>query len=133
MLQGRMPGVTIISGGQPGKNDPTINIRGIGTLGNTNPMVIIDGMESSLSNVAPNDIESVTVLKDAASASIYGVRAANGVILVTTKEGRRKSSQSRMPAILHCSRLPFYPIIATHGIGLNCITRPKGMRSTPPI
>ena len=91
MLQGRMPGVTIISGGgQPGKNDPTINIRGIGTLGNTNPMVIIDGMESSLSNVAPNDIESVTVLKDAASASIYGVRAANGVILVTTKRGKKE-------------------------------------------
>lgn len=86
-----MPGVTIISGGgQPGKNDPTINIRGIGTLGNTNPMVIIDGMESSLSNVAPNDIESVTVLKDAASASIYGVRAANGVILVTTKRGKKE-------------------------------------------
>ena len=96
MLQGRMPGVTIISGGGTTgeKTDPTINIRGIGTLGNTNPMVIIDGMESSLSNVAPNDIESVTVLKDAASASIYGVRAANGVILVTTKmreEGKRLS------------------------------------------
>lgn len=91
MLQGRMPGVTIISGGsQPGKDEPTINIRGIGTLGNTKPMVIIDGMESSLSTVAPNDIESITVLKDAASASIYGVRAANGVILVTTKRGKNE-------------------------------------------
>lgn len=91
MLQGRMPGVTIVSGGgQPGKNEPTINIRGIGTLGNTNPMVIVDGIESSLSTVAPNDIESVSVLKDAASAAIYGVRAANGVILVTTKRGKKE-------------------------------------------
>lgn len=89
MLQGRMPGVTIMSGGsQPGKDDPKINIRGVGTLGNSAPMVIIDGMEGSLNTVAPNDIESVTVLKDAASAAIYGVRAANGVILVTTKRGK---------------------------------------------
>lgn len=92
MLQGRMPGVTIMSGGsQPGKNDPSINIRGIGTLGNSNPMIIVDGIESSLSNIAPQDIESITVLKDAASSAIYGVRAANGVILVTTKRGKNEN------------------------------------------
>ncbi|HCY40736.1 MAG TPA: TonB-dependent receptor [Prolixibacteraceae bacterium] len=88
LLQGRLPGVTVISGGaQPGKDDPQIRIRGIGTLGNNNPMVIVDGVETSFNQISSNDIETISVLKDAASASIYGVRAANGVILITTKQG----------------------------------------------
>jgi len=89
LLQGRMSGVTVSSGGsQPGKDDPIINIRGIGTLGNTNPMIIIDGVEATSFNQVPaSDIEDITVLKDAASAAIYGVRAANGVILIRTKRG----------------------------------------------
>ncbi len=90
-LQGRMAGVTVSSfTGQPGKNDPVIRIRGIGTFGNNSPLVIIDGVPSevgALGDISVDDIESVSVLKDAASASIYGVRAANGVILVTTKRG----------------------------------------------
>ena len=89
LLQGRMSGVTVSSySAQPGKDDDVeIRIRGIGTFGNNNPLILIDGVEGTLSSVAPNDIESISVLKDAASAAIYGVRAANGVILVTTKRG----------------------------------------------
>lgn len=91
LLQGRLPGVTVSSiGAQPGNDDPIINIRGIGTLGNTDPMIIIDGVEAaSFNQVSPNDIEDITVLKDAASAAIYGVRAANGVILIRTKQGTK--------------------------------------------
>ena len=72
----------------------TIRIRGTGTLGNANPLILIDGVEGSLNNIASSDIESVTVLKDAASAAIYGNRAPNGVILVTMKRGRGEISAS---------------------------------------
>lgn len=91
LLQGRMPGVTLTSNGsQPGADNPEIRIRGIGTFGNNEPMLLIDGVEASLSQlsqIAAADIDNISVLKDAASAAIYGVRAANGVILVTTKRG----------------------------------------------
>lgn len=88
-LSGLAPGVNITQGnGQPGNDDATIRIRGVGTLVNSNPLILIDGLESSMDGLNPNDIESFTVLKDAASASIYGSRAANGVILITTKKGR---------------------------------------------
>jgi len=90
LLQGQMSGVQV-SGfrNQPGKDNPEIRVRGVGTLNSgSNPLIIVDGIESSLSNIPVSDIESVSVLKDAASAAIYGVRAANGVILVTTKRGK---------------------------------------------
>lgn len=94
LLQGRLPGVVLqMNGAQAGHDDPEIRVRGIGTLGDAsknNPMVLIDGIESSISQMSElpaEDIQSVSVLKDAASAAIYGVRAANGVILVTTKRG----------------------------------------------
>ena len=80
------------AGGQPGHDAASIRIRGIGTVGSgakLDPLVIVDGIEYSLSDVNPNDIETISVLKDAASASIYGSRAANGVILITTKNGKR--------------------------------------------
>jgi len=87
-LQGLAPGVTVTQrSGQPGGDGGQIRIRGIGTLGNSNPLIIIDGVESSLNNVNPDEIENISILKDAASASIYGSRAANGVILITTKRG----------------------------------------------
>ena len=86
-LQGLLPGVTVVNPtGQPGESNTTIRVRGIGTIGNSNPLVLIDGVEGDISAVNPEDIESVSVLKDAASASIYGARAANGVLLVTTKK-----------------------------------------------
>lgn len=71
--------------GNPYAENFSINIRGIGTLNNSNPLILVDGMEQSLSNVNPIDIESISVLKDAASCAIYGNRGANGVILITTK------------------------------------------------
>ena len=87
-LQGTMPGVTVTrTDGRPGA-DPVIRIRGTTSIGNSNPLVLIDGVPSSLNNINPKDIESISVLKDGASASIYGSRAAAGVILVTTKRAR---------------------------------------------
>lgn len=95
LLQGRLPGLVLTqNGAQAGNDNPEIRIRGIGTFGNNNPMVLIDGVEGSISQIAeiPSaDIESISVLKDAASAAIYGVRAANGVILITTKRGQASS------------------------------------------
>ncbi len=91
LLQGRLPGVVLTSNGaELGNDDPEIRIRGIGTFGENDPMIIIDGMEGSVSQIASipaEEIESISVLKDAASASIYGVRAANGVVLINTKKG----------------------------------------------
>jgi TonB-dependent starch-binding outer membrane protein SusC len=90
LLQGQMSGVQVSTfRNQPGEDDPEIRVRGVGTLNSgSNPLVIVDGIESNLSQIPASDIESVSVLKDAASAAIYGVRAANGVILVTTKRGK---------------------------------------------
>src|SRR5699024_11506778 len=89
-LQGMAPGVAVTQdSGRPGGDDGKIRVRGIGTFSDAgaSPLVLIDGVESSLDAVDPNDIENISVLKDAASAAIYGSRAANGVILVTTKTG----------------------------------------------
>ncbi len=77
------------AGGQPGKDAATIRIRGVGTLNNNDPLVLVDGIAYSLMDVNPNEIESVSVLKDAASTAVYGSRAANGVILIKTKSGNR--------------------------------------------
>ncbi|MBD1431855.1 TonB-dependent receptor [Sphingobacterium sp. DN00404] len=91
-LQGTTPGLTIQqSNSQPGSR-PAINIRGINTLNNNDPMVIIDGILGDIQNVNMADIENISVLKDAASAAIYGSRASNGVILITTKKGRKGTS-----------------------------------------
>lgn len=88
MLTGQVAGVTIVqSSGQPGADVGNLRVRGIGTLGNSEAMVVVDGVESSMSNVDPSDIENISVLKDAAASAIYGVRAANGVIIITTKRG----------------------------------------------
>jgi len=88
-LQGIAAGVTVTSNsGKPGKENTSIRIRGIGTINDNNPLVLIDGVASSVDAVDPNDIESMSILKDAASSAIYGSRAANGVILITTKRGK---------------------------------------------
>jgi TonB-linked SusC/RagA family outer membrane protein len=87
-LQGSLPGVTVSQfNGVPGAN-AQIRIRGLGTLGDNDPLVLIDGVVASIGDVDPNNIETISVLKDAASASIYGSRAAGGVILITTKRGK---------------------------------------------
>lgn len=87
-LAGRLPGAIFMQdGGEPGKDESTIRIRGNATLGNNSPLVVVDGIPGrDINSLHPEDIESITVLKDA-SAAIYGARAANGVILVTTKRG----------------------------------------------
>lgn len=91
LLAGMVSGINVTQGsGQPGADQSYVRIRGLGTFssaGNT-PLVLVDGLSSSLENVNANDIESISVLKDAASASIYGTRAANGVILIKTKSGK---------------------------------------------
>lgn len=88
-LAGVAAGVQVSSGSnRPGNDNASILIRGQGTLNNSAPLVIIDGVEGNISNVNPQDIENLSVLKDAASAAIYGSRAANGVLLITTKQGK---------------------------------------------
>ena len=90
-LQGLVPGMTITnSGGQPGMDAGKILIRGVGSFNVSTPMVLIDGIEGDMNIVDTQDIESISVLKDAASAAIYGSKAANGVILITTKRGKNR-------------------------------------------
>jgi TonB-dependent starch-binding outer membrane protein SusC len=92
-LQGKTPGVNISStSGQPGA-DMKVTIRGLGTVGKSGPLYIIDGIEGDISILNSADIQSIDVLKDAASAAIYGAQAANGVILVTTKQGTKGKGQ----------------------------------------
>lgn len=86
--------VTNTGGSVPGLESPTIRIRGQGTLNNSDPLIVIDGMAgASISDINPQDIESISILKDAASSAIYGSRAANGVILITTKKGTEGSAR----------------------------------------
>lgn len=89
-LQGKLPGVTVQqTSGQPGADGSNIRIRGIGSINSTTfPLVLVDGIETNINQVDMNTVESISVLKDAASASIYGSRASNGVILITTKRGK---------------------------------------------
>jgi TonB-dependent starch-binding outer membrane protein SusC len=92
-LQGRAAGVTVVSNGSPG-NTPTVLIRGLGTLNNNSPLYVIDGVVTgNLSGISPNDIESMSVLKDASTAALYGSQGFNGVIVVTTKKGKKGAGQ----------------------------------------
>ena len=87
-LQGQAAGVTVIGSGQPGE-EPQIRIRGINTFGNNTPLFVIDGVPTqNISTLNPNDIASMQVLKDAGASSIYGSRASNGVVIITTKTGK---------------------------------------------
>ena len=81
---------SVSTSGQPGKEDPSIYIRGVGSLteGASSPLILVDGVERSFFQMDPNEIESVTVLKDASATAVFGVRGANGVILVTTRRGQ---------------------------------------------
>ena len=91
MLEGKVAGVQITSDGQPGA-DPSVRIRGIGSFGSTAPLYVIDGvpMGTSIRDFSPNDIETIQVLKDASAGAIYGSRAANGVVIITTKGGKKE-------------------------------------------
>ena len=93
MLQGKVAGVQITSDGQPGA-DPIVRIRGIGSFGSTAPLYVVDGvpMGTTIRDFSPNDIETLQVLKDASAAAIYGSRAANGVVIITTKQGKKNQT-----------------------------------------
>lgn len=122
-LQGKFAGVTIIqNSGQPGKDGGSIRIRGLGTTNNANPLVLVDGVESSMNNINPNDIETISVLKDGPSAAIYGSKAANGVVLITTKRGKMGDPQvnySGYAGWQDPTRLPNYMRSYDHAVILN--------------
>ncbi|MRS62846.1 TonB-dependent receptor [Larkinella terrae] len=139
-LQGRAAGVTVSSTGDPGSS-ASIRIRGFASYGNNNPLYVIDGMPTTdASRINPQDVESIQVLKDASSASIYGARAANGVIIITTKRGKtgkttlsydtyygiQATPLNRIPKLLNTSELLTYldkttattfadPVFGQHG------------------
>lgn len=95
-LQGLLPGLAVNqNSGMAGNNAAELIIRGLGTVNNASPLIVVDGMpDVSMNRINVNDIESVSVLKDAASAAVYGSRAANGVVLITTKSGKRNTKPS---------------------------------------
>jgi TonB-linked SusC/RagA family outer membrane protein len=109
-MQGLSPGLTIQNfAGEPGREDVRVRVRGHGTLNNANPLVLVDGIQQSLASVEPRDIESISILKDAASASIYGSRAANGVILITTKRGAERGTTVSYDANVGWQNVLGYP------------------------
>ena len=111
-LQGATPGLTVLyTSGRLG-DEPTMNIRGTGSLSGGSPLVLVDGVQSSLSMVNPDDVESISVLKDAASASIYGSRAAFGVILITTKQGTEDQLKFDFTASVGLAMLGDMPTVA---------------------
>ena len=112
ILTGQIPGVTVIQrGGRPGASGGQINIRGVGSFGaGTVPLILVDGIPTNTFNeLDPNDIESISVLKDASSAAIYGARAANGVILVTTKTGSGEKVQVSYNGYIGFQQATSYP------------------------
>lgn len=95
-LQGRVAGVTVISNGQPGTTSQ-VRVRGFNSFGNNSPLYVVDGVPTTnIDFLSPDDILNTSVLKDASAASIYGARAANGVIVYTTKQGRKQNGKSRL-------------------------------------
>lgn len=87
-LAGRLPGLSTVQySGIPGADDPTIFIRGVGSLNSSNPLILVDGVERSFTQIDPNEVENISILKDASATAVFGVRGANGVILITTKRG----------------------------------------------
>ncbi len=120
-LAGAAPGVQIINtSGDPTNSSPTIRIRGIGSMSaGNNPLIVLDGMpfDGALNSINPNDVESMTVLKDASASAIYGARGANGVVLITTKKGRNQDAEIKFDAKWGSnSRLiPQYDVITDPG------------------
>ena len=108
-LAGRMPGLFAVQrSGEPGKDQSTIRIRGVGTFADSgneqDPLVMVDGIESdNYNNIDPNEIENVTILKDASATAVYGVRGANGVILVTTKRGQQGAPRINVSTSVACT------------------------------
>ena len=87
-LQGKLPGISVVQpSGMPGADEPVIRVRGVGSLNSADPLVLVDGVERSFGQLDPNEIADISILKDASATAVFGVRGANGVILVTTKRG----------------------------------------------
>ncbi len=87
-LQGKLPGISVVqASGMPGADEPIIRVRGTGSLNSADPLVLVDGVERSFAQLDPNEIQDISILKDASATAVFGVRGANGVILVTTKRG----------------------------------------------
>jgi TonB-dependent SusC/RagA subfamily outer membrane receptor len=110
-LSGKIPGLSSVqSSGQPGADDATIYVRGVGSLteGLSAPLMLVDGVERSFYQLDPNEIEDITVLKDASATAVFGVRGANGVVLVTTKRGQKAKLKSVFLPVWHFSCLPVY-------------------------
>ncbi len=122
-LQGELPGVTVVQqSGQPGRDGGIVRVRGVGTMNNADPMVVVDGIVSSMDDLNPNDIESISVLKDASAGAIYGSRAANGVILITTKRGKTgtpKVSYNGYVGSQKLTEMPNYLDSYNYGVLLN--------------
>ncbi len=99
-IAGKIPGViTTQTSGAPGQDDTKINIRGRATFaGDGSPLILVDGVERTFSQIAPDDIETISVLKDASATAVYGVRGANGVMLITTKRGRDQKPEVNLTA-----------------------------------
>ena len=129
-LQGLLPGVTVTQrSGQPGADTGTIRVRGTGTFNAADPMVIVDGVESTMNDIDANDIESISVLKDAASSAIYGSKAANGVILITTKRGKAGQSQVNYSGLFgwqSATELPEYATSAEYAELTNLALKNNG-------
>lgn len=115
LLQGRISGLDIVqSTGEPGRDNASFNVRGLGSFGaSSSPLILVNGVIASIGNLAPEDIENVTVLKDASSAAIYGARAANGVILITTKKGKAGNNVIEYSGSYGLSRATFQPDLIT--------------------
>lgn len=114
-LQGKAPNLII----QQTSNEPgagvNLNVRGVSTFGNNSPLVVIDGVLGDLQSINPNDIESVSVLKDAGSAAIYGSRSANGVVLITTKKGRKNTKMTVTLNTVSGYNFPHFYVEPVHG------------------
>lgn len=132
-MQSSTPGVSIIANtGQPGDGF-NVNIRGMGTIGSYKPLYVIDGVAGGdIANLNPSDIESIDILKDAASAAIYGARAANGVILVTTKQGKEGKLQLSYDGYVGWQNAPIIPQVLNAKQYIEVInTAEKNNRLTP--
>jgi TonB-linked SusC/RagA family outer membrane protein len=98
-LSGQIPGVTVLeTTGEPGRNNPTILIRGMSTWNNAEPLVLVDGIERRMNDIDVSDVETISVLKDASATAVFGVKGANGVILITTKRGREGKANLNVAA-----------------------------------
>ena len=118
-LQGKLPGISVVQpSAMPGADEPVIRVRGTGTLNSAEPLVLVDGVERSFAQIDPNEIQEISILKDASATAVFGVRGANGVILVTTKRGtpgKASVSVSASAAVQQISKFVDFADSYTYG------------------